>query len=260
MINENMSVRAVVAASDLKIAEQLREFLDMFGYETVADTCYGFECVSAVGHLKPDIVLADAYLYDFDILRTFDLLKQNGSLGSTVFVVASAVSDSSLINKILQSGIDSFVLMPTDLFALDNSIRNLILEKQGKQKNGQDDAAGEFEIITHTKKLMHKLGIYASIQGYTHILNSVLLVLKDRTYLSSITKRLYPTLAQMSGTSVSAVERSMRHAIEKVWQNGNLELIEEIFGYTVSPNRDKSSNGQFISMLTERVKTDLKLK
>lgn len=260
MIDYSFPVRAVVAAADINTADRLREFLDMFGYETVADTCYGFECITAVGELKPDVVLSDAYLYDFDVVRVYETLRQNGALGDTAFVVLSAVNDSSLINKLLSCGVDMFRLIPADLTALNKDIRDLVLEKRGQEKPVTADEPDEFDIISHTKELMHGIGIYASIQGYTYILNSVILILKDRSILTSITKRLYPTLAKMSNTSVSAVERSMRHAIEKAWQNGNIELLEEIFGYTLSPERDKPSNSHFVAMLAERVKTDLKLK
>ena len=51
--------------------------------------------------------------------------------------------------------------------------------------------------------------------------------------VGGITKELYPTLAGKFDTTVSRVERAIRHAIEVSWNRGDWDLMEEIFGHSV---------------------------
>ena len=55
------------------------------------------------------------------------------------------------------------------------------------------------------------------------------------------------------------MERAIRHAVEVAWQRGDVEVLNNIFGYTVKSTKGKPTNGEFISMLTERVRLDLKI-
>jgi two-component system response regulator (stage 0 sporulation protein A) len=45
------------------------------------------------------------------------------------------------------------------------------------------------------------------------------------------------------------VERAIRHAIEVAWTRGQLETIENIFGYTINANKGKPTNSEFIAMI-----------
>ena len=51
--------------------------------------------------------------------------------------------------------------------------------------------------------------------------------------LNSITKQLYPSIAQKFDTTPSRVERAIRHAIEVAWGRGNMDTIDALFGYTI---------------------------
>ena len=47
---------------------------------------------------------------------------------------------------------------------------------------------------------------------------------------NSITKKLYPEVAEHFNTSPSKVERAIRHAIEVAWNRGKTENINSLFG------------------------------
>ena len=106
---------------------------------------------------------------------------------------------------------------------------------------------------------MHEVGVPASIRGYDYIRESILMALTDRNVLKSITKELYPSIAKNNSTTASRVERAIRHAVEVAWQRGDVDVLNGIFGYTVKSTKGKPTNGEFISMLAERVRLDLKI-
>lgn len=59
--------------------------------------------------------------------------------------------------------------------------------------------------------------------------------------------------AEENGDTVRRVERSIRRAIEVTWTNGNTNAINKIFGYTVSVEKGKPTNSEFIALITDFV-------
>ena len=76
--------------------------------------------------------------------------------------------------------------------------------------------------------------------------------------VGSITKILYPSIAKQYHTTSSRVERAIRHAIEVAWDRGDLETLQAYFGYTVSGIKGKPTNSEFISMIADRLRLQLK--
>ena len=59
-------------------------------------------------------------------------------------------------------------------------------------------------------------------------------------------------------TTPSRVERAIRHAIEVEWSRGQIDKINSIFGYTVSIDKGKPTNSEFIAMLADKLRLELK--
>ena len=59
-------------------------------------------------------------------------------------------------------------------------------------------------------------------------------------------------------TTPSRVERAIRHAIEVAWGRGQAEVVENIFGYTVSAAKGKPTNSEFIAMIADKLRLELK--
>ena len=68
--------------------------------------------------------------------------------------------------------------------------------------------------------------------------------------LRCVMKEIYAKIAEENGTTASKVERNIRNLIEVTWINGNVNAINEIFGYTVSPKKGKPTNSEFIAVIT----------
>ena len=64
--------------------------------------------------------------------------------------------------------------------------------------------------------------------------------------------RLLPGIARRYGTSSSKVERAMRHAIEVAWNRGRLDVTNQLLGVTLFNERDKPTNGEFISLIAAK--------
>ena len=106
--------------------------------------------------------------------------------------------------------------------------------------------------------IIHEIGVPAHIKGYQYLRDGIMMVVDNIEVISQITKQLYPDLAKKYKTTPSRVERAIRHAIEVAWNRGQIETVESIFGYTVNSNKGKPTNSEFIAMIADKLRLDLK--
>lgn len=96
-------------------------------------------------------------------------------------------------------------------------------------------------------------GIPPHIKGYDYLGEGIELVLADHDQIHQVTKVLYPNIAKKFKTTVSRVERGIRHAIEVSFDNLDPDTIFNLFGNTINYTRGKPTNSQFIATIAERI-------
>ena len=80
----------------------------------------------------------------------------------------------------------------------------------------------------------------------------------DMGIINAVTKELYPGIAKKYDTTSSRVERAIRHAIEVAWERGDIDTINKLFGYTVHTSKGKPTNSEFIAMIADKLRLQLK--
>ena len=105
-------------------------------------------------------------------------------------------------------------------------------------------------------KMLHELGIPSHIKGYQYLREAITVIFERPETIGGITKELYPELANKFDTTVSRVERAIRHAIEVSWNRGNIDLMEEIFGHSVDIDKAKPTNSEFVVTLADKLRLD----
>ena len=81
---------------------------------------------------------------------------------------------------------------------------------------------------------------------------------EDMDIINYVTKLLYPTIAKKYATTSSRVERAIRHAIEVAWDRGDIDVLNRVFGYTVNHSRGKPTNSEFIAMIADTLRLEIK--
>ena len=102
------------------------------------------------------------------------------------------------------------------------------------------------------KAVLRKIGIPAHVKGYQYTTDAILFCVEDRAAINSVTNGLYPEIAKKHATTPSRVERAIRHAIDIAWSRGDSKYKEEIFGYTISSEKGRPTNSEFIAMMSEQ--------
>lgn len=98
------------------------------------------------------------------------------------------------------------------------------------------------------------LGIPQNVRGYDYLMAAVLFATDEPEVVQAMTKKLYPRIAGLFNTTTSRVERSMRHALELTWSNSEPRTLFNLFGYTVNSAKDKPTNGNFIAVMSNKLR------
>ncbi len=207
---------------------------------------------------KIDLVVMELILQNGD---GFELIKKLKSLNSNVKVlVLSALSGEGFVQKAFSEGADYYIIKPYKPEYLIERIKNLIdfnfvfnqEENVSKPKNNNE--------LTKYKQLDGKItnifitvGIPAHIKGYQFLREAIKMAIENPEIINSITKKLYPSIAERFETSASKVERAIRHAIEVAWNRGKIENINTLFGVKVYSNNEKPTNGEFIALVADKM-------
>ena len=142
-------------------------------------------------------------------------------------------------------------MKPFELDDLEKKIYDVFKKKEDKSIDFYNS-----NLQVSISKLLHDLGIPSHIKGYQFLRDAVKMLFDDPSIVGGITKELYPELATKYNTTVSRVERSIRHAVEVSWNRGDLKLMENIFGHSVDIDKAKPTNSEFIVTIADKLRLD----
>lgn len=100
----------------------------------------------------------------------------------------------------------------------------VVVEKAESVEKEHSALAREIEFCL--TPYLYQLGIPPHVTGYSYLRSAVVEFLLNPSEMREITKTIYPRIALEHGTTVSAVERAIRHAIAAAWNNGGLRGIK----------------------------------
>lgn len=246
-------------ANDLKILEKVL-VSNNFAIFGKFDNVKSFFNFMELNNTFIDFVFIDLFFNDFTPLELLKKLTTYNKIGK---IICSGLFYSKELFKCLNHFKVSYYLKkPFTEQTLNNSINEFLAYYQDfgfhmENENGEiDDSILEHEIT----KILHDVGIPAHIKGYNFLRLAIFKVYKSPSYLGQITKNLYPDIAKMFESSSSRVERAIRHAIEVAWNRGNVDYIDNIFGYTISADKAKPTNSEFIAMIADKLLVEHKIR
>ncbi len=256
---EKSEIRIILITENTDGSE--KESLITLGYNVVATATDGTNGAALIRKYRPDVVLCDTFLPGSDALSVLEEAREKAWNG--IFIAMSYCQNDMLAAKLMENGVDYFIVRPFSFSYLNRRILTLMEERRRSRTLSAFRVAPQindrFDLENCVADLMRQIGVPAHILGYKYIRRSIMLALENADILSSITKELYPTVAHDFETTPSRVERAIRHAIEVAWARGDIDVLNTLFGYTVKTSKGKPTNGEFISMLADRLRLDLKL-
>lgn len=219
----------------------------------------GVEALKKTDILKPDVLILDVVLPGLDGIGVLENLSSRPDAPMTI--VTSSIVGERTAQKCMTLGAEYYMVKPVDPSALCSRIKMLKddIPAEGKIfENRRPHMEVKPDMETMVTEVIHEIGIPAHIKGYQYLRRAIMMVVDDLDVINSITKELYPTVAKEFKTTASRVERAIRHAIEVAWDRGDTEVLNSFFGYTIANSKGKPTNSEFIAMIADKLRLQLK--
>ena len=221
-------------------------------FDVVGSTGDGSEVPSLVERTGAELVVMDLVLPGLDGLSILRRLHAMGEAAPRVVAVSSFCSPRTMAEAGALEVV-YFVAKPCAEDVVIDRMRAAVAQSEELEEH----APGLESLVT---SIIHEVGVPAHIKGYQYVREAIMIAVEDMEVINSVTKVLYPEVARRYGTTASRVERAIRHAIEVAWDRGDLETLQKFFGYTVSNSKGKPTNSEFIAMISDRIRLQLKVK
>ena len=249
------------------LADDSREYMDLMKtgleadgeIEVIAQAEDGAEGLALIRKETPDFVVCDILLKRIDGLEMIRQLKEENA-GKTSFILLSAFAGSAAAEEAARLGVDLFLIKPVESAQLSERIKSLHYNRETQDGDIRTIAGYTGQnIVTRVTSILHEIGVPAHIKGYQYLREAIIMTVEDSEYINAVTKLLYPDIAKKFKSTPSRVERAIRHAIEVAWDRGNLDTLQNIFGYTVSNTKGKPTNSEFIAMIADKLLLTMQL-
>ena len=204
-----------------------------------------------------DVLIFDLILKNTDGVEFFKkICSELPSSCRPVCMICSALGGETVVDQLLDMGLDYFMMKPVNFEILVERIQTLtknsgIREKIAGGRESQEPEDLLLELEREITNAILEIGIPAHVKGYHYVRAAILMAIQSPESVNSITKVTYPTVAKKFNTSPSRVERAIRHAIEVAWDRGNVDVLNRIFGYSVSDRKGKPTNSEFVAMIAD---------
>lgn len=247
------NIRVLVVDDNVNLVEMIKEY---FKNNKQIEICFsandGDEGIKLIDKEQSniDIVLLDLIMPKKDGLYVLEEMKKR-NINKKVIVLTS-YNASEVVSQVSEYGVNYFVLKPFDLSDLENRI----IKTMDSENNGKVIDFYQKNLQISISKILHELGIPSHIKGYQYIRDGISIIYERPETIGGITKELYPELAKKYDTTVSRVERAIRHAIEVSWNRGNWETMEEIFGHSVDIDKAKPTNSEFVVTIADKLRLE----
>ncbi len=204
---------------------------------------------------KPDAVFMDLFMTRIDALGVMREVKKK-ELEVPLMIVASSFPSEAIEREVMNSGANYYALKPYKLNAICEDIITLLNSNNGKRN--YNNFYDSFGIELKVTEILHEIGVPAHIKGYNYLRDSIIMAIEKPDIINAVTKQLYPGVAKQYETTSSRVERAIRHAIEVAWDRGDVEILNSYFGYTIHNGRGKPTNSEFIAMIADKLRLQIK--
>jgi len=252
-------IRVLIADDNKEFCHSLKASLETESFIEIASVAYdGKEAYELVLETRPDVLLTDIIMPYMDGLALLGKINSNAMLSKKPkTIVFSSMGYENIISKAMNLGAAYYLAKPFEASSIIERIKDICFEDTDKTVK-LNPATKQNDLETNITMYIQQMGVPAHIKGYQYIRDAIAMVIEDMDTINSITKLLYPTVAKHYNTTASRVERAIRHAIEVAWDRGNPDVLNDLFGYTILGSKGKPTNSEFIALIADKIRLDMK--
>lgn len=248
----------LIADENKDYVSKLRTTIEKDEDFKLVDAAYnGEDALKKIENGDFDVVIMDVILSGIDGFAVIEETKKK--LISTRFIVVSTLSSETFVQKAMNLGVEYYMVKPASFDLIVKRVKDTFSVTENKalvttQESGLEKKSSRNKLLEEKiTNIFITVGIPAHIKGYQFLREAIKMAIENPEVVNSITKKLYPSIAEHFSTSSSKVERAIRHAIEVAWNRGKIENINSVFGIKVYSNNEKPTNGEFIALVADKM-------
>ncbi len=243
-------IKVLMVDDNVSLTEMVKEYFKNNKQIEITNCYYdGLEGLEGIIKEEYDLILLDLIMPKKDGLYVLEELN-NRKIQKNI-IVETSYNSQEVIRKVSEYNVNYYILKPFELKDLENRILEVFEKQQSKTINLYNN-----NLELSVTKILHELGMPSHIKGYQYIREGIMMIYNNPDIIGGITKELYPDVATKYDTTVSRVERAIRHAIEVSWNRGNWDLMEEVFGHSIDIDKAKPTNSEFIVTVADKLRLE----
>ena len=201
----------------------------------------GNEALEILQSFRADILILDLMLSGQDGITLLQKLGKS-ELRPMVLATTRYVSNY-ILDAAERLGIGYMMVKPCDIDAVAARLADMTQRMKMPVFAGPDPR-------TQVSNMLIGLRFSTKLRGYGYLREAVLLMARDTS--QSITKELYPAVAERCEATPVQVERSIRSAVQHAWLRREGNLWQSYFPMDRG-GAERPSNGVLISCLADRL-------
>ena len=266
MINEKTS-RLLVCCADENRRREMTGLLGRVGFLHIDEAREASEAERLMSEYIYTLAIFDSSVGSAQIMQlayTDSRFLDDGRITAFLFVGEERYGD--IVEEICKMAQMNYLVRPFSVPEFCDAVfgalsgRRLLEYTSGADRftgigyNSEPVSTEPEPITNQITAVLHNLGIPAHIKGFVYLRSAITMTVEDPELINYVTKLLYPKVAREFSTTTSRVERAIRHAIEVAWDRGELDTLNSYFGYTISRQRGKPTNSEFIAMISDKLR------
>lgn len=268
-------IRVLIADWSLSYIENLKIELEARRFNQIEQCNDGESAIALIEEFEPHIVVVDQEIKYSDGLSILQYIAEQKLEIEIIFT--SSCTSEILFRKADMLGSKFIITKPTqveviaqrieDIYKIvgfdkaeDETIEEYALDEEYELEEDPLELIDEIGLENNIGKILLGFGIRANLKGYKYLKAAILMTVMNPNVTNTMTKELYPMLAQKYHTTSTSIEKDMRHAIGLGWASSHSKYKQAYFGRGVMQNSGwkKPSNGLFIDTVAEKIRHNLK--
>lgn len=238
--------RVFLAVSDEEERMRIRNLITNQETMRIAgETENGEEVLDKVLLLEPDVIIMNIILPGMDGLEVLRQLQKVRV--STNIIMVSYIRDPRYVMKAINLGAAYYMIKPYRTEALLDNIKQLD-DETVSDRNGLDvRITGKPE--KDVAVILNRIGVPQSTKGWVYLRDAIQIFMSDPNYKIN---DLYDELAEKYRTTPAAIDRAMRHAVERTLQVGQRDKMESAL--SIPADIDKVPVKEFVRRIATMYK------
>ena len=143
--------RTILVVEDYEDVRGMLKILLESEHFRVLEAANGVEALSAVKNGRPDVILMDLALPEFDGFETIRRVRKIDGFQNTPIVVLTAYSGQSIYETARRAGTNYFMAKPIDFDELANLLKQILVDENSRTPKYNGSAAKRAVIRSNTR-------------------------------------------------------------------------------------------------------------